>query len=146
MVKRVVTLCTGNICRSPVAAAALSLRLKDTEVSSAGLHALVGHDIDPDSREAATKLGLELGAHAARKFDAIIGGEADLILVMDSGHLDTVRRKFPNLSGKCFLLRHNLEPKDVPDPYRRGIANHFRAVELILEGADVWAKQIEILA
>lgn len=146
MVKRIVTLCTGNICRSPVAAAALSLRLKDTEVSSAGLHALVGHDIDPDSREAATKLGLELGAHSARQFDTGIGTEADLILVMDSGHLEAVRRKYPNFSGKCFLLRHNLEGKDVPDPYRQGISNHFRSVELILEGADDWSRQIEILA
>ena len=146
MIKKILTLCTGNICRSPVAAAALSLRLKDAEVSSAGLHALVGHDIDADSREAATKLGLELAAHSARQFDTSIGTDADLILVMDSGHLEAVRRKFPNLSGKCFLLRHNLVGKDIPDPYRQGISNHFRSVELILEGADDWSRQIEILS
>ena len=145
MIKTIVTVCTGNICRSPVAEAALRARLPNIEVRSAGMHALVGREIDPDSQQAAVQLGIPLAKHSARQFDFGIGREADLILVMDRGHLDEIRRKFPEFTGKSFLLRHHFETKDVPDPYRLGIANHYRAVEVILEGSHAWAKQIEQL-
>lgn len=119
--------------------------MPNLDISSAGLHALVGHDIDPDTRQASSKLGLALGDHVARRFDASMGRGADLILVLDRGHLNEMRSKYPEFTGKCFLLRHHFDMQDVPDPYRLGLANHYRAIELILEGAFAWAKGIEKL-
>ncbi|EEB82352.1 arsenate reductase/protein-tyrosine-phosphatase family protein, partial [Roseobacter sp. GAI101] len=49
MVSSILCVCTGNICRSPVAEAALRAALPDVEVTSAGLHALVDRDINADS-------------------------------------------------------------------------------------------------
>lgn len=142
MITDIVTVCTGNICRSPVAQAALAVGLPNCRVSSAGLGALVGRSVDPDSKSAAERMGIAIGDHAARQFDEEIGRAADLILVMDQGHLQRIRRNYPHFTGKCFLLRQDCEPQDVPDPYRQGIASHYRAVELILEGAEAWAARL----
>jgi protein-tyrosine phosphatase len=145
MISSILTVCTGNICRSPVAEAALKLNFPNLDISSAGLHALVGHDVDSDSRAAAKELGLEFGVHAARQLDDQIGKLSDLILVLDRGHMREIHTRYPNLTGKCFLLGHYSKIKEVPDPYRLGLANHFRAVELILEATKDWTVQIERL-
>ena len=51
----ILTVCVGNICRSPVAAALLRADLPDVHVSSAGIAALVGEDVDPTARQVAEK-------------------------------------------------------------------------------------------
>jgi protein-tyrosine phosphatase len=146
MIKSIVTVCTGNICRSPVAEAVLRSKLPQCDVSSAGLGALVGHGADAGSQLAAQDFGITLLGHSARQFDARIGEASDLILVMDRGHLQKIRHKYPQLTGKCFLLRHYCDTPDIPDPYRMGVASHYRAVELIIEGANAWVRQIEDLS
>lgn len=143
MISRILTVCTGNICRSPVAEMALRSRLPERyEVSSAGLGALVGHDVDDDSRRAAEEAGQPVWAHAARQFTHGLAQPADLILVMDSGHRREILERHSQFSGKTFLMRHFLQDKEVPDPYRRGYAHHQHAVQLILEGADSWVQQL----
>ena len=143
MVKRILTVCTGNICRSPVAEAALRAALPGKELSSAGLHAMVGRDIDADSAEAARTLGIPLLPHAARQFDDAIGRNADLILVMETHHRQEIAARFPHLLGKTFLLGHFEKGGEVPDPYRQGMGMHLRAAELILAFSAPWVKQLE---
>lgn len=143
IVTSVLTLCTGNICRSPIAEFVLAERLSTCDVSSAGLHAMVGRDADPSSVLAGQHLGVTVKKHAARQFTADLGQAADLILVMDAGHLQELRARHPDLSSKAFLLRCDRKTSDVPDPYRQGIANHYRAVELIIEGCGDWVKKIQ---
>src|SRR2546428_9163909 len=69
--KRVPIVCTGNICRSPMAEALLARRLRDRgiegTVTSAGISALVGYPADAMARELMTARGLDLGAHRARQ-------------------------------------------------------------------------------
>lgn len=138
----VLTVCTGNICRSPIAAFALMPAIKGGRVSSAGLHAMVGHGIDPHTAKAAEALGVKMGPHAARKFEASLGDEADVILAMDQGHRMEIASRWPHLLGKTFLFRQFLDGSDIPDPYRRGTSEHIRAVEMILEGAESWSQML----
>jgi protein-tyrosine phosphatase len=145
MIERIVTVCTGNICRSPVAEAVFRIKLPEVMVSSAGLHALVGRDVDPDAKKAAVDFKIPIEKHVARRFTTEIGRDADLILVMDRGQLNEMRARFPEFTGKCFLMRHHCEMQDIPDPYRLGLANHFRAIELIKEGVSSWIEQIREL-
>lgn len=142
MVSSLLCVCTGNICRSPVAADILRARLPALSVSSAGLHALVGQDVDKEAADAARRLSVTLSKHAARQFDAVLGKDAELILVMSRRHRNEIAARWPHLSGKTMLLGHFETDKEIPDPYRRGQSMHLRAVEMIKESCDLWAQQI----
>lgn len=143
MIRSVLTVCTANICRSPVAEVALRREMPDLNVGSAGVHALVGRDMDEEARKAAEAFGLEMPPHRARQLDDAAGRAADVILVMDRGHRETISRSWPYLVSKTFLIGQFLEGKEIPDPYRRGTAAHLRSAELIIECAGLWARQIE---
>jgi protein-tyrosine phosphatase len=141
-VQHVLTICTGNICRSPVAEAALRALCPGVSVASAGLQALSGRGIDPDSAAAARAMGIALSEHRARQFDAEMGKSADLILVMEAHHRAEIARRWPQFLGKTFLLGHFEKGKEIPDPYRRGAALHLRMAELVQDSAQHWASQI----
>lgn len=142
MVSSILCVCTGNICRSPVAEAALRAALPDIAVTSAGLHALVGRDIDVESATAASEQGISLSPHAARQFNAELGEQAELILVMDQDHRDEIIRRWPQFSGKTMLLGYFENSKSIPDPYRMGMGMHQRAVEMIRESVPHWVQQL----
>lgn len=143
MFKNILTVCTGNICRSPVAEAALRAALPEANLSSAGLHALVGRDIDKGSAEAAVAHNIPLLPHAARQFDDTLGRDADLILVMETHHRQEIAQRWPHFMGKTFLLGHFNAAREVPDPYRQGRGMHHHAVSIILECCPSWVQQLE---
>lgn len=145
MVSSILCVCTGNICRSPVAEATLRAALPGCHVSSAGLHALVGHGIDADSAAAARQRDIPLTEHAARQFTTRLGEEADLILVMDRDHRDEITGRWPHFSGKTMLLGHFENGKDIPDPYRMGAGMHQRAVDMILDSVTQWVPHLDAM-
>lgn len=89
-VLRVLFVCTGNTCRSPLAVAALDAELgadrSHVEVSSAGTSAWEGQPVSDGSLEVAKRDGLDLSAHRARRVTVSLVRAADLIFVMDPLH------------------------------------------------------------
>ena len=142
MIQSVVTICTGNICRSPVAAAALASTMTNLAVSSAGLHALAGQGIDPESRAAAERFGLSVEGHIARQFTREIGQAADVLLVMEQVHRQEIARLWPQFLGKTFLIGHFEDGKQIADPYRKGSMLHIHMAEQVLESALRWSVQL----
>jgi protein-tyrosine phosphatase len=136
------TICTGNICRSPIAVGALTSLLPNAAVSSAGLHALVGRGIDPDSKAAADLFGIAPKDHVARQFSAEIGQAADLLIVMETHHRQEIARRWPQFVGKTFLLGQFEDDKEIADPYRRGRMLHIHMAEQVLESAKYWSRKL----
>lgn len=108
----IMTVCTGNICRSPMAAFmiadAASRAGLDVEVDSTGTTSWeVGNPMD--DRAAATLLahGVEFGAHTARHFEQKSFAERDLILALDTDHYEWLLAHAPSLEAqaKVHLLR-----------------------------------------
>lgn len=137
---RVLALCLGNICRSPLAEELLRRELRaagvNAVVDSAGTgdwH--VGRPADPRSREVARKHGLELGGRA-RQLEPADFHEQDMILAMDRSNAADARRMAPpNAQAQVHLMREWDEEEpgaDVPDPYYGG-PDGFESVYQMLE-------------
>jgi protein-tyrosine-phosphatase len=88
--------CTGNTCRSPLAEAiarreAIGRGREDVDVSSAGTSAWDGAPASDGSLLVALERQLDLGGHAARLLTSALVAEADVILTMGPHHLERVR-------------------------------------------------------
>ncbi len=139
---RVVTVCSGNICRSPMAEKVLRAALADAgladrvEVTSAGVGPWhVGEPMDPRAAETLTARGLDT-EHVARQIDAD-AGEADLLLAATVDHVRDLRRA--GVPADRIRLLRDFDPDapdaaEIPDPYYGG-PDGFDEVLAMIEAA-----------
>lgn len=145
MFKRILVVCTGNICRSPVAEAMLRRALPNKQLSSAGLGAVVGHGVEPTARELAEADGLDVSDHVARQLTREMLQAAELILVMSDGQRRAVADLAPAALGKTMTLGKWLDDgkgRDIPDPYRKSREAFEHVHELLSKATDAWAKRL----
>ncbi|KZE92852.1 Low molecular weight protein-tyrosine-phosphatase Etp [Agromyces sp. NDB4Y10] len=109
MTFHVLSVCTGNVCRSPFAAQLLAARLAeagiDAEVTSAGTHALVDSPMTPEAAAMSRRAGVDPDAHAGRQLTADLVQASDLILVAAREHRARVLQLVPRASRRTFTLR-----------------------------------------
>ena len=96
----VLFVCTGNVCRSPLAEGLLKARLGelqrlDIEVDSAGIHAMVDEPPQPFSIELARELGADISTLKGLQFDPADFEKFDHLIAMDLGHLDFLNATRP---------------------------------------------------
>ncbi len=106
----ILTVCTGNICRSPLAEVLLRARLESlgVRVHSAGTHAMVGHGMPEPALELALQAGADpeaAAAHHARYLVEPLLADADLILTMAREHRSHVVKMMPNRLRRTFTIR-----------------------------------------
>ena len=143
--QHILTLCVGNICRSPLAQALLARELPQHKVRSAGLSAMVGFPADPEVLQIAKAQGLELQAHRAQQVTSIMCQQADLILVMEQEHKTQLEQLYPQVRGKVFRL--GLYGKfDIADPYRQTSEAFETAYQGIAQGIADWLPRIKKLS
>ncbi|MHB9852280.1 low molecular weight protein-tyrosine-phosphatase [Streptomyces krungchingensis] len=145
---RVCFVCTGNICRSPMAESVFRARVEEAgldhqvEVDSAGTGGW--HEGDgADPRTVAVLEAHGYGSdHTARQFQASWFSRLDLVVALDSGHLKALRRLAPTPedAAKVGLLR-SYDPTagddpDVPDPYYGRMDGFEECLEMV-EAASV---------
>jgi protein-tyrosine phosphatase len=144
MFDHILVLCTGNICRSPVAAAMLQAHLPDKTVESAGLGALVDSVADPQAVALAALSGLDLSGHRGRQVSSELLRWADLILVMSEGQRAQVRAQDPVAAGKVMLLSHWLADKpDIPDPYKKSREAFEHVHEMLHHSVKAWLPKLK---
>jgi len=121
MIKSILIVCVGNICRSPTAEALFKAKLADKgiKVSSAGLGALVDKPVDATAHEVMNVAGYSLSDHQARQVTSSMLREADLILAMETRHIQSIHAMAPESRGKTLLIGKWQEGREVPDPYRQ---------------------------
>lgn len=122
---RILTVCTGNICRSPVAERLLQTGLDQVQpgafvVSSAGTRAMVGDPIQPPSADIIRTYGGTPDDFAARLLTPKILRESDLVLAMTAKHRGAVMQMDASLLKRTFTIREFarmlqvLEQRDAP--------------------------------
>jgi protein-tyrosine-phosphatase len=119
----ILAVCTGNICRSPMAEGILKKLLKKGHaafVSSCGTHALQGNPASEFSVIASAENGIDISCHRARMLTPEIIGQSDIILCMERSHVEHVLSLDVSVHERVFNLAvfsGMRKMKDIPDPY-----------------------------
>jgi len=141
--------CTGNTCRSPMAAGLArkllaerlgcdveALQEKGYEVLSAGVWAGGASEPTPEAVDAAGELGVDISGHRSRPLSVELINRADLILCMSAEHVSAVGRLAPSAADRTVRL---LSDRDIVDPlgagehaYRKTAEDIDRALRKIL--------------
>ena len=143
MPKKVLMVCLGNICRSPLAEGILKSKVgKDVIVDSAGTAGYHVGDL-PDQRSiaVANKHNVDLTDQRARKICQSDLDEYDLIYAMDQENYDNLRRMAKNdeQRNKINMIMNELYPNeniDVPDPYYGGDHGFEHVYAMLDEATD----------
>src|SRR3989440_12384916 len=122
--KTVLFVCTGNVCRSPMAEGIFRHAVQgrgDFRVLSAGLGAVDGQPPSPYAVQAVRELGIDISGQRSRMVTPDLIQQADYIFGMTHSHIDTVMLLYPYAAEKTFMLREfdetlDLFEKDISDP------------------------------
>ncbi len=139
MPQKILFVCTGNICRSPMAEGLLKKMALDhhwsLEVQSAGLAAFNGVPATPEAVEACQEKGINISAHQSQPLSKTLVLESTLILTMTDRHKESILRKMPQLADKVCLLSDFAGKgiEDVEDPMGQSI-EVFRKILTQIEG------------
>jgi protein-tyrosine phosphatase len=150
MASKILMVCLGNICRSPLAEGIMRAKLsKDFIVDSAGTGGWHAGEL-PDKRSISTakNRGLDITSQKARQFKISDFDTFDYIYVMDNSNYKDVMALAPNeeAKSKVKLILNELFPNenvDVPDPYYGGQDGFENVFNMLNEACDVIAGKLK---
>ncbi len=149
MKTKVLMVCLGNICRSPLAEGILKSKI-DTDtvwVDSAGTGGYhIGNPPDPRSIAVAKKHGIDISQQVCRKLSYSDLEEFDVIYAMDKSNYGNIlglsRNKAQAAKVKLLLSEANIKESEVPDPYYDSINGFEKVYQLIDKACEEIAKKL----
>lgn len=145
---KILLVCDGNICRSPMAAVYIRHRAAQEGrsrimVDSAGLLGIEGVPASPEACTVAREEGIDLQGHRSRGLRSADVASADLVLVMTSAQHHAIERRFTGLARRVELLRayesgscSAPEPRDLGDPIGSALETYRECFRVIRACAD----------
>ena len=142
--RKLLFLCYGNICRSPVSELLAKKRCPQLEVRSAGFHPTVGRSSPPHIQDLARAFSIELSGWSSTRVEVDLVRSADVIFLYDMLNYDAFLKEFPDSKSKIlflgmFLSKPSLEIKD---PYQSNSSETRQILEEISSAIDDVVKHI----
>lgn len=134
--------CTGNVCRSPMAEGLLAHALaadpelaRKFRVGSAGLAAADGEPASRNALEAMRRAGIDLSAHRSRPLTPELAAEARILLGMTGDHLRRIEALFPDQPRQLQLFRSHASEgnPEVPDPFGGNLQEYLETRDALVE-------------
>lgn len=143
--KRIVMVCTGNTCRSPMAEALMRRALHErgvegVSVSSAGVSAYPGDRASPEAVRQMEAQGMDIGGHRATNI-ADVALDGALVLCMTEPHRSAVLRIAPTAEAITLMARAGLAGS-VSDPFGQGQAAYEQCATQMARAIDIIADEI----
>jgi protein-tyrosine-phosphatase/predicted ATP-grasp superfamily ATP-dependent carboligase len=147
--RKIVFLCYGNICRSPLAAKLAEQRLSGVAIDSAGFHKTIGRSSPEKMLRVASALGIDLSGHRSSQATRDLLLNADLVIAMDLDNLNRLRREYPEAIRHTTLLGLFANPPilAIADPYLADEDSTNRICDQVragIEGLASWATSSKI--
>ena len=120
--KKLIFVCTGNTCRSPMAEGLLQHRLQSNDewqIESAGVYASNGWPVSPPAVEVLREKGIDISTHTSQLLTPSLISQADLLITMTQNHKSAILEIAPESDRKVFLLKSFGNAKcaaDITDP------------------------------
>lgn len=142
MVANLLFVCTGNVCRSPMAAAIAGAQGdSQLHIDSAGVAAMVGHP-PPDPVIALMKdRGIDVTRHRGKQLSGEFASGFDLVLVMEDFQRRVIEKNWSYLRGRVQRLGE-WRDEDVHDPYRQSDEAYLRCLEMIETCLADWKEHL----
>ena len=147
----VLFVCTGNLCRSPMAEALLKKFASragrhDLHAQSAGTHAFAGSSSPVEAQQVAESVGLDLKSHQAQPLSEVLVGWADQIVVMSPDHSDFIEMNYPGGVEKLEeLAKYKIGGKSgdsIKDPYGMTLFHYRQYFAEIMEAVQAYYGQL----
>ncbi len=141
-------LCTGNICRSPIAEYLFREKIKNKmlsyKVTSIGL-LISGIHISKNSEIVLKKNGIDASAHISKRINRSIVRKSKLIITMTNKHKKKVIRSFPEAISKVFTLAEVSNSEgDVKDPYGLSLNFYTQTYAIINQRIDAFIESLNV--
>lgn len=143
--RRLLFICYGNICRSPLAELLAKRALANVEIESAGFHQSEGRPCPDNIVTAARRIGIDLGDRRSRYLTEEQVKRADLILVMDATNYRELIRNYPEAGNRALLLGlfSKTPTVNIPDPYKASNKATCVVVSQISSAVNGLARQLQ---